>query len=341
MPMYIGLDVHLRTCHATVMDEHGRILGQERFLNEREEFERILRGIDGAKVAMEACYCWQPVYDFLEGRGYEVKLAHPTKTRIIAEAKIKTDAIDSERLAHLLRSDLLPTSYVPPKELRDLRELVRLRTFLVRERSKFKNKIRAELAKRGIRILKNPFAKRRAVLLRGLGIKAIEECLAMIEALNERIKRISDELKRRAEENGDAKLLMTIPGVGYFSALAILAEIGDVSRFSDAEKLCSYAGLVPSVHQSGSTRKYGSITKEGSKMLRWIIQECLWAHLESDTHISRFFFRLAAKKGKKIAAVAAARKLLVAIYWMLTRKEKFCAHQGRGYLDTGYAATTA
>jgi len=325
MTTYVGLDVHLRTCHATVMDEHGRILKQEKFPNERLEFERILKGIDDAKVAMEACYCWQPIHELLENMGYEVKLAHPLKTRIIADAKIKTDATDSEALAHLLRADLLPTSYVPPKEIRELRELVRLRTYLVRERTRFKNKIRAELAKRGIRALKNPFAKRRTPLLSELGIRAIDECLAMIAALDGRIREVSSELKKGADESEDAKLLMTAPGIGYFSALAILAETGDVSRFSDAEKLCSYAGLVPSVHQSGATRRYGRITKQGSPMLRWIVQECLWAHLRCDTYITRFFFRVAAKKGRKIAAVAAARKLLVAVYWMLVRKEKFRA----------------
>ena len=325
MPIYVGLDVHLNTYHATVMDEHGQILMQEKFSNQPEELERILKGIGDAKVALEACYCWQPIYDFLESRGYEVVLAHPTKTRIIAEAKVKTDALDSERLSHLLRSDLLPTSYVPPKEIRELRELVRLRTYLVRERAKFKVKIRAELAKRGIKVFRNPFTKRGTVQLKELGIKAVDGCLAMIGALNVRIKELSDELGEKAANNDDAKLLMTIPGVGYFSALAILAEIGDVSRFNDPEKLCAYAGLVPSVHQSGTTRRYGPITKEGSKMLRWILQECLWAHLENDTYISRFFFRLASKKRKRKAAVAAARKLLVAIYWMLVRKEEFHA----------------
>lgn len=325
MATYVGLDVHLRTCHATVMDERGKILKQEKFPNERQELERILKGIDDAKIAMEACYCWQPAYEFLEEKGFEVKLAHPLKTRIIAEAKIKTDATDSEALAHLLRADLLPTSYVPPKELRELRELVRLRTYLVRERAKFKNKIRAELAKRGIRALKNPFAKRRGPALRELGIETVNHCLDMIGALDERIKGVSRELNAKAMESEEAKLLMTTPGIGYFSALAILAEIGDISRFSDPEKLCSYAGLVPSVHQSGATRYYGHITKQGSKMLRWVVLECLWVHLQYDTHISRFFFRLVAKKGKKVAAVAAARRLLVAIYWMLVQKEKFRA----------------
>jgi transposase len=98
------------------MNEHGEILKQEKFPNERRELERIFKDIDDTKIAMEACYCWQPVYELLESMGHEVKLAHPMRTRIIAEAKIKTDALDSEALAHLLRANLLPTSYVPPKE---------------------------------------------------------------------------------------------------------------------------------------------------------------------------------------------------------------------------------
>ena len=84
MAKYVGVDVHVQTCHATVMDESGEIVKQEKFRNELGELERFFRGIDDAEVAMEACYCWQPVYDFLENEGYKVRLAHPMKTRIIA-----------------------------------------------------------------------------------------------------------------------------------------------------------------------------------------------------------------------------------------------------------------
>jgi transposase len=323
---YVGLDVHKQTCHATVMNERGRIVKQEKFLNKREEYCRFFSDIKKAKVAMEASPCWQPVYEFLEGMGHEVKLAHPTKTRIIAEAKIKTDTKDSEALAHLLRANLLPTSYAPPKEIRDLRELVRLRVCLVREQTRFKNKIRAELTKRGIELSGSPFAKKRKQILMDLGSDTVEECLAVLETIRKRIKLVSEEIERRAGEIEEVRILMSTPGISHFSALAILAEIGDVSRFPNEEKLCSYAGLVPSVHQSGSTRRYGHITKEGNKMLRWVIQECLWSHLRHDTYVSRFFYRLARDKGKKVAAVAAARKLLVAIYWMLKNGEEFRAH---------------
>lgn len=325
MKRYVGLDVHKQTCHATVMNSRGKVVKQGKFLNEREGFEGFFDGINDAEVAMEASYCWQPAYAQLERMGYKVKLAHPLKTRIIADAKIKTDASDSEALAHLLRTDLLPLSHVPSKEARELRELVRLRTYLVRERTRFKNKIHAELVKRGIKIAGNPFTRRGRVQLAGLGIESVNSCLAVMDPLNERIRKVSSELERRAGESEDAKLLMTIPGVGHFSALLILAEIDDISRFGDAEKLCSYAGLVPSLHQSGNTAYRGHITKQGSGLLRWVLQESVWKHVNYDTRLAHFFHRLARKKGRKIAAVATARKLLVVVYSMLTTKEVFRA----------------
>lgn len=327
MPQYVGVDVHKKACHATVMDERGKVTKQEKFENTREGFKEFFKGIDDAEVAMESGYCWQPAYEQLENMGYKVKLAHPLKTRIIADAKIKTDASDSEALAHLLRSDLLPMSHVPSREARELRELVRLRTYLVRERTRFKNKIRAELAKRGIRVVGALFTKRGRAQARELGIETVNDCLVIVDSLNGRIEKVSSELKQRAGENDDAKLLMTIPGVGYFSALLVLAEIDNISRFSDAEKLCSYAGLVPSTRQSGATVYRGHITKQGSRLLRWVLQECVWMHLHhaENTRLTRFFRKLARRKGRKIAAVATARKLLRVIHAMLVTREEFHA----------------
>jgi transposase len=209
---YAGLDVHKQTCHATVMDGHGRVVRQEKFPNKRDEYRRFFSNVRIAKVAMEAGPCWQPVYELLEGMGHEVKLAHPTKTRIIAEAKIKTDAKDSEALAHLLRANLLPTSYVPPREIRDIRELVRLRVYLVREQTRFKNKIRAELTKRGIELSGSPFTKKRKQILMDLGSDTIEECLAILETVRKRIKLVSQEIERRASGIEEARRLMSTQG---------------------------------------------------------------------------------------------------------------------------------
>lgn len=171
---------------------------------------------------------------------------------------IKTDAKDAEALATLLRLNCLPTSYVPPREVRDLRELVRLRAYLVRERTRFKNKIWAELAKRGIRLDGDPFAKKRWAHLQSLGIPTVDRCLRVVSMLDRHIREMEREVWFVASVHKDARLLMNIPGIGYFAALTIVSSIGDVSRFQDPEKLCSYAGLDPlstsrEIRQRGDT----------------------------------------------------------------------------------------
>jgi transposase len=247
------------------MDEEGRVLKRERFSNDPSSLKSFMKDIGEAKVVMESGYCWQPIYDRLEEAGYDVRLAHPLKVKAIAEAKIKTDEIDSETLAHLLRADLLPESYVPPREIRELRELVKRRAFLVGMRTRLKNRIHAELAKRDIDPATPLFTKRGRALLASLGIDAVSQLLPVMEALDRQIGEVSAVLKRAAMEDGRARILTTIPGVGYYTALLLVAEIGDVNRFPDAEKLCSYAGLVPSVRRSGGSTVHGHITKEGSR----------------------------------------------------------------------------
>jgi transposase len=146
----------------------------------------------------------------------------------------------------------------------------------------------------------------------------VESYLRLIYNFSEEIRILSKELERLAKSDEDVKLLMTIPGIGYYSALLVTSEIGDIGRFPFAEKLCSYAGLVPSTYQSGGTVHHGSITKEGSRWLRWIMMECASTHVSKyDTWISRSYLCLAGRRGKKTARVAAAMKLLVVCFSVL------------------------
>jgi len=141
--MYVGLDVHKRFCYGTIMNEKGEVVKDGKFSKDLRCLDEFMENIDDAAVVMEAGYCWQPVYEWLEKDGYKVKLAHPLETKAIAKAKVKTDKIDSKILAHLLRADLVPESWVPPREIRDLRSLVKHRAFLVRTRTKLKNRVHA------------------------------------------------------------------------------------------------------------------------------------------------------------------------------------------------------
>ncbi|KXA92116.1 hypothetical protein AKJ66_04665, partial [candidate division MSBL1 archaeon SCGC-AAA259E22] len=262
MTVYTGLDVHKETYHATVLDEDGETIRQERFPNSLEEIKSFFSGIEGGKVALEASYYWEPVYTELEEIGFEVKLAHPRKTRVIADEKIKTDLRASEALAQLVRMGWLPEAYVPRKEIRDLRELLRRRVSLVNSRTKYRNKIQAELAKRRIELEGTPWCGPWLNQLHDLEIDPVEDYMIIIRSLNDRINRIEKEVEEKAEKTEEAMLIKSIPGFSYFSAMTIYASIADIDRFPGPKELCSYFGVVPSTEQSGGKKTHGPITKE-------------------------------------------------------------------------------
>jgi len=141
--------------------------------------------------------------------------------------------------------------------------------------------------------------------------------------LNDAIREANIEIAK--QENPQAKLLMTIPGIDYYSAMLLLAEIGDINRFPDAKKLCAYAGLVPSVSQSGARTVYGHITKQGSRWIRFVMVEAVQRTItiQKDSPLSAMYQRIKARKGSAIAKVPCARKLLKIIWFILTRNEPY------------------
>ncbi|KXA92925.1 hypothetical protein AKJ65_06860 [candidate division MSBL1 archaeon SCGC-AAA259E19] len=157
-----------------------------------------------------------------------------------------------------------------------------------------------------------------------LEIDPVEDYMAIIRSLNDRIDKIEKEVKEKAEETKEVMLIRSITGFNYFSAMTIYASIGDDDRFPGPKQLCSYFGVVPSTEKSGLKVNHGPITKEGDNYVRRVLIQCAWSHVNnSDSYITEFFERLKRRKGKPIAITAAARKLTVAIYYILERGEKF------------------
>lgn len=152
---------------------------------------------------------------------------------------------------------------------------------------------------------------------------ALQGYLAVLATLEGEIARAKREIKVSAQEDKEARLLMSIPGVAYYSALLIRSEIGEVGRFPSAKQLCSYAGLVPSTHASGNTVYYGHITKQGSGYLRWILLEATMHAIQRPGPLQDFYRRVERRKGQKVARVATARKLLEWIYQMLKEGKTF------------------
>ena len=327
--LYTGIDLHRSFSYITTMNDKGEVLGQKKLPSNGEIAEFLKEFDESMEVAIEASPSWYWLYDHLEGEGFDVKLSHPLKTKAIAYAKVKTDKVDSATLAHLLRSDLLPLSYVPEKPVRLNRELLRYRASLVKIQTGIKNKIHTILAKNNLsHDYTDLFGKEGMVFLHSLSLPenyriALEGYLSVLEALRHEIRQASKRVQELAEENQDAVLLMTIPGVGYYSALMIKSEIGDVKRFPSAKQLCSYAGLVPSTYASGNTCYHGHITKQGSRWLRWILIEAAIHAVKRPGPLRRFYFRVERKKGGKVAKVATARKLLEWIYHMMIADKSF------------------
>lgn len=328
---YAGLDIHKKICQTVICTEDGTVIKEAKIPNKHDDIRDFFNKYEKITIAIEACVNWEHIFDILETGGHIVVLAHPLKTRVIAESKIKTDKVDARILAHLLRTGFLPTSYIPPKDIRDIRNIVRQRVALGKYRAKFKNKICAELLRRGIHYERGGviFTDKGRQWLRSLHIPAIDSYLILLESIMNETEKLERMLKKEGRKRKDVQLLTTIPGIGTYSALLIISEIGDISRFSREEKLFSYAGVIPSVHQSGENKYYGHITKQGSKYLRWILTEVVRIHLiwtknhDIDTTVSRFYQRIRKKKPENVAAIAASRKLLQIIYHMLKNKDEF------------------
>lgn len=321
---YIGFDIHKRYTFYTQMNETGTIQRQGKLPNTREALGEFFADVaEPARVAMEATMNWYHLYDLLEVLEIPVTLAHPERTRAIAEAKVKTDKVDSTILAHLLRADLVPAAYIPPREIRDLRELLRFRAALVRLQTMVKNRIHAILLKHGYQsVYTDVFGvKGRAWLatlaLRPVYQQALQSFLAILDTLHAQIKAASATIDAHAQASPAAQTLCRLPGIGHYSALLILAEIGDITRFPGPKQLVSYAGLAPSVHASGGHVRTGHITKRGSPWLRWILIEAAHHAARRPGRFQELYRRLERRKSANVAYVAVARELLTTTFWTL------------------------
>jgi transposase len=192
--LYVGLDLHKRFCYGTVLDEKGEVVNQAKFDNEEEGYDAFFKDLPSkkTKVVIEATSGWVRTYEILEAKGYDVQMAHPLKTRAIAEARIKTDKIDSAVLAHLLRTNMVVRSYIPCKEIRVIRDVVRHRVSLGRLRASLKNRVYAILNQAGIRhSFADLFCKKGISFLLSIDAKenlAIRHHIDLIQEVNKRIE---------------------------------------------------------------------------------------------------------------------------------------------------------
>lgn len=325
------MDLHKKTSTFVVKEKFGHVLAKQKLNTDREEVRDFLRPYHGAELAVEPVSQWYVYADLIQSLGINVHLAHPMRVKAIAFAKVKTDSIDAGVLCDLLRSDLLPEAYFSPKKVRAWKETARFRTSLVHVQTMIKNKIHSIL-------FKNAIISPHASLFGTKGRKWLSELelpepfafhlkenLKLLSEIGTHIEEAEKEVVLRVTNHPQAKLLCTIPGIGYISALTIIAEIGDIHRFISAKKLMGYAGLTPSTYSSGDTVRHGRITRHGSMWLRTALIEA--AHKQGRSvksgSMKEFHNRIKEKRDGKTAAVATARKLCAVIWRMLMDNRPF------------------
>jgi transposase len=330
MVRYAGLDVHKRVVQVCIVDQAGKVVHRERFALSRPVLElfaaKVLRPSD--HVALEATTnCWA-VADALRPHVARVVVSNPMATKAIAQAKVKTDKVDAHVLAQLLRCDFLPEVWQPDAATRRLRELTGRRSALVSQRTMMRNRIHSVLA---MRLVQSPSRLFKTDGLEWLGAvelgeqarSLVDSDLRQLDFLQKEIDALDAELARRGHASDPVKLLMTLPGVDVATAESVLAAWGDVTRFPDGDHAASYLGLVPSTKQSADCCYHGPITKRGNSQARWMLIEAA-QHLDKHPGpLGHFFRRLCRKKNRNVAVVAAARKLAMIGWQMLTRNEPY------------------
>jgi transposase len=221
----------------------------------------------------------------------------------------------------LLRADLLPEAWLAPAKVRQLRALLRHRVSLVRLGTQLRNRIHAVAADHGYDRPASYWTGPGRGWLAGLDLppssrEIVTDCLAVIDGLAPVIDRIDGELHQHAKADPRVKILRTLPGVGEFTALVMVAEIGDISRFGSARKLASWAGLTPTVRGSDLKIRHGHISKQGSVWLRWALNQAAQTAKRSP-EFAASYAAIANRRGKKIATIAIARKLVTRAWHLL------------------------
>ena len=330
---YVALDIHKHYCMNGAVNRDSEVLLDPRRV-EHAQLEAWLRKHlkPADRVVIEATTNAWHVYELIDPLVAEVLVANPMKVKQIAYARIKTDKLDVLILARLLAANLIPSVWVPPMHVRELRSLVSQRRRLVQMHTQVINRMHSVSHRhhlghpKGKRFLPKDCAWQKDARLSGMEKLQLELDMATRVHLKTQIDRLTQEmatLSLAEPWEAEALYLLQMPGFGIITTMTVLAAIGDISRFSHPKKLVSYAGLAPGLHQSGVKLRGKGITKEGRKELRWALVEAAWAAVRSDPYRKAQYEHFKQTKHPNKAIVAVARKMLVSVWYILTHREPY------------------
>jgi transposase len=331
---YVGIDIHKRYHVACALDEQGRKLKEARIEgNSVAGFAQFFASLPGpSKAVLEACWNWGATHDVLEEvqEVQEVVLAHPLKTRLIADAQIKTDRLDAFGLGTLLRGNLVARAHIPRKLTRQRKNLLRQRLYWARLRTMLRNRIHALLDRqRGLELPRctDIFGAKGLAALRALKLAEpdgtlLKEQLALHDLIAEQMraqeKRIASEFKVESVH----ELLLSVPGIGLILAAVIASEIDEIGRFPSSEKLCAYAGVVPTTYGSGGKVHHGRLLPFCNKWLRWALTEASWVAVGCSPYFGSLYHAHRGRGKKANTAIMIVARRMCRIVWTLLHEKR-------------------
>jgi transposase len=319
---FVGIDLHRQRSVIVRQTDTGELLSTVRIVNDPVALGlEIERAGPDPEVVLEATYGWYWAVDVLQAAGASVHLAHPLGVKGFRYRRVKNDVRDAGDLADLLRMNRLPEAWIAPPATRELRELVRYRAKLVALRSGLKAQVHAVLAKAGVLIVAADLFGMTArkhlerTPLSGVYAQKVSSLLHLIDTFDAEEAALTARIATELRHHDGYRAIQALPGVGPVLAAIFVAEIGDVHRFADPDRLCCWVGLTPRHYESDTVVRRGHITKQGSKLVRWAAVEAI--QRKTTAKITADQDRIAARRGKNIAKIAAARKLLTLVYYAL------------------------
>jgi transposase len=330
---HVGIDLHRATVVLAAVNDVGEAMNPITLsCSDTAAIADAVKALGAFRAVIEACGTYRWLYDLLRPHG-AVLLAHPMRLRAMIQRRSKTDKLDAQLLANLLRINQIPLAYIPPEPYQQLRDLTRCRARLGRRQAEVKIQLRALLARQNRESpYRTPFGARGLGWFRGQDFGPVENMVR--DELLDRFRHFAKQMvlfDGRLEEMRQAfpqvECLVEIHGIGLYSALLIVAEIGEVERFRWARQVGAYSGLTSRVHQSGGHCYQGSITREGSPWLRWVLVQAAMKAVHKDAALKNFYSRIRKRSSAKIARVAAARKLAEICWKRLRRWEREHAGQ--------------
>jgi len=337
---YVGMDIHKRTIRAEVKDSTGRTIQRQTIRARRESLREWASGVPGPFMAtFEATLFTGWVYDEMIRHAEKVRVANPQLLHYISKTKKKSDKLDAGKLADLLRVDMIPECYMLPEDARMLRELLRYRHWLIRECTRFKNKITGQLMTHGVEYDGSRIHRKRYFREFARTLEADKRLVEMLQFSRGQLEVLS-ELERRVMRllytdpglSARVELLTSIPGVGEITALTWALEVWDPHRFSNSKKAISFCGLCSAQRESAGHEVRGPLSKQRNKRLQWVLVEAskIAVHRLGVPELVAVYERTAAQKNKNAATIAVAREL---VKWLLAvdkRGTPFTESNGKG-----------